>query len=255
MNTFEQEFAEIQNKRKENIFKSFVGSEDDIEKAKSGVYKDTSENRKLGRVGQKYGGEKKQESKEEKTKKLDYQAEKLMDRLQTMRSEYKDINKVTVQATPKGNWRLYYNNKDAGITIPRESLGENTIEKYGLRQHEGEQGSKKDDIDYELQKPQVVKELNSYSGISEKELKLLHPDTRKQLYNQYLVNKRYNQLIKKELFRKEVKDIPKEDADLLNQIATKDNAIKNKNQLTDFLTGYFGQKSKAIEFVNKYNPF
>lgn len=41
--------------RKNSILKAF---DTDLEKARSGVYADTSQNRKLGRVGQKYGGKK-----------------------------------------------------------------------------------------------------------------------------------------------------------------------------------------------------
>jgi hypothetical protein len=42
-----------------NILKAQDETEDDFEKAKSGVYSNTAENRKLGRVGQKYGEGKK----------------------------------------------------------------------------------------------------------------------------------------------------------------------------------------------------
>lgn len=44
----------------ERIQKSF---DDELEKARSGVYADTAENRKLGRVGQQYGGKKNEEEK------------------------------------------------------------------------------------------------------------------------------------------------------------------------------------------------
>lgn len=45
--------------KRETFLKGFSVSEDEIEKAKTGVYADTPENRKLNRVGQKYGVEKK----------------------------------------------------------------------------------------------------------------------------------------------------------------------------------------------------
>ena len=48
----------------DTILKSFgVEDNSDIEKARSGIYDDTPENRKLGRVGQKYGNEKKEAQK------------------------------------------------------------------------------------------------------------------------------------------------------------------------------------------------
>ena len=46
------------NDIRDNILKSF---NTDIEKARSGVYEDTAENRKLNRVGQQYGSKKEQE--------------------------------------------------------------------------------------------------------------------------------------------------------------------------------------------------
>ena len=61
-------FEEL-NKRREavasNIAKSF---ENDIEKARSGVYEDTPENRRLNRVGQQYGSKKKEEEPAGKSK-------------------------------------------------------------------------------------------------------------------------------------------------------------------------------------------
>lgn len=61
-------FEEL-NKRREavaaNIAKSF---ENDIEKARSGVYEDNPENRRLNRVGQKYGSKKKEEEPAGKSK-------------------------------------------------------------------------------------------------------------------------------------------------------------------------------------------
>lgn len=61
-------FEEL-NKRREavaaNIAKSF---ENDIEKARSGIYEDTPENRRLNRVGQKYGSKKKEEEPAGKSK-------------------------------------------------------------------------------------------------------------------------------------------------------------------------------------------
>lgn len=75
---------DIQNRRNQvrnNIAKGFgyefVKAQDDelveIEKAKSGVYADTAQNRKLGRVGQQYGGKKKTESAQKPTAKKSVQ--------------------------------------------------------------------------------------------------------------------------------------------------------------------------------------
>lgn len=62
----------IQTRRQaveENIEKAFgsgVNLNDEVEKARSGVYADTAENRKLARVGQQYGSKKQPEQKNEK---------------------------------------------------------------------------------------------------------------------------------------------------------------------------------------------
>ncbi len=57
--------------RKLNILKGFKGVEETLEKARSGKYADTSENKKLARVGQEYGGMKKMDMKEEQETGMD----------------------------------------------------------------------------------------------------------------------------------------------------------------------------------------
>lgn len=64
-------FEELNEHRQavaENISKAF---DSDIEKARSGVYADNAQNRKLNRVGQRYGSEKKDEEPSQKTPKKD----------------------------------------------------------------------------------------------------------------------------------------------------------------------------------------
>jgi len=63
---------------------------------------------------------------------LDYNAEKLLDNMRISNSKYKDINKVSVIETPMGNWRLYYDGKDTGLTAPRHKIQMATIKKYNL---------------------------------------------------------------------------------------------------------------------------
>jgi hypothetical protein len=73
---FEEEINNYHKERKDFIEKSFDYSCDNlIEKARSGVYKDTPENRKLGRVGMKYGGKKEKPTKN--IKKEDHKGEPL----------------------------------------------------------------------------------------------------------------------------------------------------------------------------------
>lgn len=69
------EFQDIirknQEETKKNIVKGFIDcddlfSEENIEKARSGIYSDNAENRRLNRVGQRYGSVKKEEPKKHK---------------------------------------------------------------------------------------------------------------------------------------------------------------------------------------------
>lgn len=38
--------------------------------------------------------------------------------------DYSDVNKITLKRTPNDNWRLYYDNEDAGVTIDGNTLTE-----------------------------------------------------------------------------------------------------------------------------------
>lgn len=65
MNEIQKAIANARLAQKERIMGSFSNSgellgDQEFEKARSGIYADTAENRKLGRVGQEYGGSKKQ---------------------------------------------------------------------------------------------------------------------------------------------------------------------------------------------------
>ena len=58
----------LSNQISDRILESVLDEEDLLEKAKSGVYADTSENRRLKRVGQQYGSKKEEEQGKSKTK-------------------------------------------------------------------------------------------------------------------------------------------------------------------------------------------
>lgn len=79
----------------------------EIIKARSGIYKDTPENRKLGRVGQKYGSEKKPEEKptEGKTNQVDEQGKRV--------SYWKGptFEGKFVNGKAEGSWKFYDHHK------------------------------------------------------------------------------------------------------------------------------------------------
>lgn len=52
--------------------------------------------------------------------------------LSVANSKYKDASKITVETTPSGNWRLYYDDKDTGITVGRRYLNEYDLYEEGM---------------------------------------------------------------------------------------------------------------------------
>lgn len=61
------DFNELARRKAYNISKGFINSEESIEKARTGVYSDNAENRKLNRVGKQYGTKAKEEESASKT--------------------------------------------------------------------------------------------------------------------------------------------------------------------------------------------
>lgn len=76
----------------------------DLMKAKSGTYSDTPENRKLGRVGQKYGGSKGEEKKEEPKKTEEQVKTDIFNKLKTIQN--KRLNRETLSEKEK-EWDKY----------------------------------------------------------------------------------------------------------------------------------------------------
>lgn len=83
-------------------------------------------------------GEIDQKERDRKTEKrnLPSDAKKVMDALTGMNSKYKDPNLVQVEATPKGNWAVYYDGKYTGTTLNGAILSDATIEKLGWEYHD-----------------------------------------------------------------------------------------------------------------------
>ena len=58
-------------------------------------------------------------------------AERFLDAIQLHDRGIKDLKYITVDATPQGNWSVYYKGKRLG-TINSKLLDDDTIRKYGL---------------------------------------------------------------------------------------------------------------------------
>jgi hypothetical protein len=58
-------------------------------------------------------------------------AAKFLDAVRLHDSSIKDFKNITVDASPQGNWSVYYKNKRLG-TVNSKLLDDETIRKYGL---------------------------------------------------------------------------------------------------------------------------
>lgn len=78
------------------------------------------------------------ESKEKEVVREKYSSEvkRVMDALTTANSKYSDPNKVTVNSTPKGNWRVYYDGKETGVTLGGNQISEDTIRDNQWEHHD-----------------------------------------------------------------------------------------------------------------------
>jgi hypothetical protein len=64
---------------------------------------------------------------------LDPKAQKFLDAIQVIDRDIKDLKNITVDATPQGNWSVYFKGKRMG-TINGKMLDDSTIMKYGLEE-------------------------------------------------------------------------------------------------------------------------
>lgn len=65
-------------------------------------------------------------------RRLSYVERRALSLLRVSSSRYNDASKITVQSTPKGNWRLYYDNKDTGLTVSRKEFSGEALDEAGL---------------------------------------------------------------------------------------------------------------------------
>ena len=64
---------------------------------------------------------------------LDPKAQRFLDAIQVIDRDIKDLKNITVDATPQGNWSVYFKGKRMG-TINGKILDDSTIMKYGLEE-------------------------------------------------------------------------------------------------------------------------
>ena len=89
-------------------------------------------------------------------------AAKFLDAIQIHDRGIKDLKQITVDASPQGNWSVYYKGKRLG-TVNARLLDDETIRKYGLEHYEHSYFGKHESVN-EVESPrgdtQVIKVLN-----------------------------------------------------------------------------------------------
>lgn len=106
----------------------------DIVKAAHGRYADNAQNRRLHRVGQEYGKAGQKESGDGRNVSG---VSKIMEGFRIQRSSYSDFSKMSIEKTPGGNWRLYYDGRDTGTTMQSSVISEENAKKSGLWKNGG----------------------------------------------------------------------------------------------------------------------
>ena len=59
-------------------------------------------------------------------------------------SKYNDKAKMSLEKTPKGNWRCYYDGRDIGSTIAGKLITDSTVKKMGWEHHDVDNKNEKD---------------------------------------------------------------------------------------------------------------
>lgn len=125
-----------------------------LEKSRSGIYADTSENRRKHRVGQKYGSEKKEEEKPEKTDPNKMSPEQQLEA----------INKV-IAAVNEGKLKLPP--EEINTLVAKKTMAEEAV-----KQAKGEKKpEKKEEPKKEATKPEAKSEGKQYASMDIKEAK------------------------------------------------------------------------------------
>lgn len=89
-----------------------------------------------------------QASSSEDKKKI-FGVSRIMEGFKIQKNSYSDLSKMSLEKTPKGNWRLYYDGKDTGTTMQSSVISEENAKKAGLWS-----GDDDEDVDSEENKGQ-----------------------------------------------------------------------------------------------------
>ena len=92
---------------------------------------------------------------------LDPKAQKFLDAIQVIDRDIKDLKNITVDATPQGNWSVYFKGKRMG-TINGKVLDDSTIMKYGLEESVSKSINEAEEVSFMQLDPAKQKQVQQF---------------------------------------------------------------------------------------------
>lgn len=191
---------------------------------------------------------------EKKEFKLSSEAKKVMNALAAINSKYSDPSKVTVEATDKGNWRLYYDGKDTGTTVNGKLLSDDTIMEMGWEHHDVYDTS----LNNETKKEDLRAAREKLGYLQDNEERLIKRDG-KEKYDKRLkqAKEEVAKLKSNKEPEKKVYDVTlgwnKKDQSTYNQIDKITDILEERGELSDWPFRSISQAQKRISFSEASN--
>ena len=95
---------------------------------------------------------------------LDPKAQKFLDAIQVIDRDIKDLKNITVDATPQGNWSVYFKGKRMG-TINGKVLDDSTIMKYGLEESSIKSVNEAEEVQLADLQPAQQKQIKAFEQL------------------------------------------------------------------------------------------
>jgi hypothetical protein len=95
---------------------------------------------------------------------LDPKAQKFLDAIQVIDRDIKDLKNITVDATPQGNWSVYFKGKRMG-TINGKMLDDSTIMKYGLEESAIKSVNEAEEVQLADLQPTQLKQVKAFEQL------------------------------------------------------------------------------------------
>lgn len=95
---------------------------------------------------------------------LDPKAQRFLDAIQVIDRDIKDLKHITVDATPQGNWSVYFKGKRMG-TINGKMLDDSTIMKYGLEESASKSVNEAEEVQLSDLQPTQLKQVKAFEQL------------------------------------------------------------------------------------------